>query len=213
MTGAAVVEFIKEWGAIGGGAVALIAIVAGKDSLGALGRWRDGVLKAVFYPFAGEQRARARAEKTEKLVEAILVELKTNGGSSLKDAINRIEDRQVRMDGRIDWMLTLDNAAMFEADHEGLCIWVSLAYQALTGRPAAEVLGWGWIAAVHDEDIDRIRLGWKSAVEEQRAFSMRFRIVRLDGAVIPVHSTAHPLHAGPRVIGWAGMVTVEETAS
>jgi len=202
---ATAIEFVKEWSALGVAGAALLAILAGKGSLAALGRWRDAVFGAVFRPFFAGARA-------EKLGEAILVELKTNGGSSLKDAINRIEDRLVRMDGRVNLMLTGEDAvAAFEADHEGLCIWISPAHQKLTGRGLDEVKGRGWFSFIHDDDCDHVREAWLSAVTGGWPFSTRFRIVRLDGAVIHVHSTANPLMAGLRVVGWSGLISVEDT--
>ncbi len=198
---AGAIKFLQDWAALIVAAGALLAIVAGKNSLAAMGRWRDAVVGAVFYPIMAGVRA-------EKLAQAILVELKTNGGTSLKDAVNRIEERQVRQDGRFNLLLAMDDAdAMFETDRNGLFTWVSPAHQRLTGRPIEEVLGWGWIAAVHDDDIDHVRQNWKAAVDEQRGFSMRFRIVRLGGDVVSVHATANTLKAGLVVIGWAGTVT------
>lgn len=207
------IEFVKEWSALGVAAGALLVIFAGKGSLSALGRWRDGVLAAALYPFKGEERAKARFEKTEKLVEAILVELKTNGGSSLKDAINRIEDRQV-FDSSLTHLLwsRADAPTAFMADHEGLYTWISPALATLAGRPLDEVRGRGWLSFVHADDAEHVREAWTLAVAGGWPFSTRFRILRPDGNAMRVHSTANAMIAGPRVIGWSGLITVEEHA-
>ena len=206
------IEFVKDWSALGVAGAALLAILAGKGSLSALGRWRDGVARAVFYPFAGEQRAKARAEKTEKIVEAILVELKTNGGSSLKDAINRIEDNQLRGNSLTHLILARDDGlAAFMTDKDGLYDWISPAHQKLTGRGLDEVQGRGWFSFIHDDDCEHVREAWLSAVKGGWPFSTRFRIVRRDGSAVGVHSTANPLMAGQRVVGWSGLISIEET--
>ncbi len=202
---ATALKFAQDWAALATAGAALVVLFGGKGPLSALARWRNAVVGALFRPIMAGARA-------ETLAQAILVELKTNGGSSLKDAINRIEERQVRMDGRINLMLTPEDAvAAFEADHQGLCIWISPAHAKLTGRPLDEVKGRGWLSFVHADDADHVRDGWLSAVAGGWPFSMRFRLVRRDGAVVLVHSTANPLMAGLRTVGWSGLITVEES--
>ena len=213
----AAIEFIKEWSAIGVASVALLAILAGKGSLAALGRWRDAIGAAVFSGFPGVRAERIGKENRSELhaikdaLQAILVELKTNGGSSLKDAINRVEDNQVRTNSLTHLILARDDGlAAFMTDHNGLYDWISPAHHKLTGRPIDEVGGWGWLSSVHPDDADHVREGWASAVTGGWPFSMRFRIARRDGETILVHSTANPLMAGPRVIGWSGLISVED---
>lgn len=188
---------------MGAAMAALLVLFGGKRPLAALGRWRDAVVAAMFHPLMAGARA-------EKLGEAILAEITTNGGSSLKDAINRIEEGLIRQGGRINLLLTMDDAAaVFETDGSGLCIWVSPAYLRLTGRPMDEILGWGWVTTIHKDDIDHVRQDWRSAVEERRAFVGRFRMIRPDGHVIRVQSAARTLEVGDRVVGWVGVVTAE----
>ena len=203
---ATALKFAQDWAALGTAGAALVVLFGGKGPLAAIARWRDAVFGAAVRPLMSGARA-------EKLAQAILLELKTNGGSSLKDAINRIEERQVRMDGRIALMLTPDDAvAAFEADGDGLCVWISPAHAKLTGRALDEVQGRGWLSFVHADDAEHVREAWTSAVTGGWPFSTRFRIVHRDGATVHVHSTANPLTAGLRTVGWSGLITVEETS-
>lgn len=199
-----IVNFLKDWSALAVALVALLAIMGGKKPMGAIGRWRDSVLGAVFRPVLAGMRA-------ENGIKEVLAELRTNGGSSLKDAITRIEEFQVRMGGRVDLvMLAMDDAAaVYETDHQGHCHWASPAYQRITGRTNAELNGWGWSIVLHDDDAERVRAAWRLAVEERRGFSLKFRMVHVDGHVFLVHSVATPLWIGDRIIGWSGLVTVE----
>lgn len=196
--------FLKEWSTLAVAIVALFTILGGKTPLGALGRWRDSIFGAIFRPLLAGARA-------ENGIKEILAELRTNGGSSLKDAITRIEEFQVRMGGRVDLVMLAmaDAAAVYEADADGHLHWASPAYQRITGRSIAELNGWGWSIVIHDEDADRVRAAWRVAVEERRGFSMNYRMVHLDGDVFKVHSVATPLYINDRIIGWSGLVTVE----
>ena len=66
-------------------------------------------------------------------VEEIRKELKTNGGSSLKDTIielkdtcNRIDNRQKVIEQRTKASLHYSNEALFETDEDG--IWIEIAW-------------------------------------------------------------------------------------
>jgi len=197
-------RFAQDWAALATAAGALAMLFWGKGPMSALGRWRDAVLGAAFRPLFAGVRA-------EKLGQAILLELKTNGGASLKDAVLRIEDNQIRGNSLMHLMLTQDDAvAAFMTDGAGLYDWISPAHHRLTGRSLDDVRGWGWLAFVHVDDAEHVREAWVLAVKGGWPFSTRFRVVRADGAVVPVHGTANPLRAGPRVIGWSGLVTIED---
>lgn len=210
-------EIVQQWSSLIIGIVALVAILGGRAAPAAFGRWRDDVWSALTKPFTSGARSEAalvkfRADATDKWAE-ILAELRPNGGASLKDAVLRIEDRQVRMGGRLDMVLLAleDAGAVYETDEEGLCIWVSPAYCRLVGRTLEETLGWGWVMHIWPADVDRVRQEWRLAVEEHRSFEMRFRMTGADGRVISVLSRATPLKVGPRVVGWSGLLNVEDS--
>jgi PAS domain-containing protein len=196
---------------------ALLAVLGGKRTTAALARWRDAFWLAVSAPFTVGPRSAAaleefRAKSTARMDE-ILAELRPNGGGSMRDSITRIETQNTVALGRIDLVMGAvgHRIAAYETDHTGLCVWTSPAYCELVDRPAADQLGWGWVTVLHPDDADHVRDNWRSAVDERRAFEMRFRIRRPSGEAIPVKSRATPLFAGPRLVGWSGLVTVEET--
>lgn len=201
------VDFLKEWSALAVALIALMAIMGGKTPMGAIARWRDSVLRAIFHPFLAGARA-------EGAIKEVLAELRENGGSSLKDAVVRIEERQVRLGGRVDLvMLALDDAAaVYETGPDGHCVWASPAYQRIVGRTLEELHGWGWTIVLHQDDADRVRQEWRLVIEERRSFAMHFRMVHSNGHTFRVYSTANPLMMGAKVIGWSGLVTLEGAA-
>ena len=192
---------------------ALLAVLGGKRTTAALGRWRDAFWSAVSAPFmAGPRSAAAleefRAKSTARMDE-ILAELRPNGGGSLRDLI---ATQNAVVLGRIELVMGAlgDQVAAYETDPAGLCVWTSPAYCELVGRPAPDLLGWGWIVALHHDDADHVRDAWRSSVDDRRAFEMRFRLVRPDGTPVPVLSRATPLFAGPRLIGWSGLMKADQ---
>lgn len=194
---------------------ALLAVLGGKQTTAALARWRDAFWSTVSSPFTAGPRSAAALEefraKSAARMDEILAELRPNGGGSLRDSITRIEAQNAIALGRIDIVMVAlgDQVAAYETDHAGLCVWTSPAYCDLVGRPAPDLLGWGWIVALHHEDADHVRDSWRSSVDDRRAFEMRFRLVRPDGTPIPVLSRATPLFAGPRLIGWSGLMKAD----
>lgn len=211
-------KLLQDWSALALAVAAILSIVFGKSVRVALSKWRDDVLEAAFRPFTTvEADRRSLAEFRKQSVErweAILAELRPNGGTSLKDAISRIEERQVWQWGRTDLIMhaMADAAAVYETDHTGHCVWVSPAYCRVTGRTLEECLGLGWVVVIHPDDAIRVRTEWESAVADHRPFGMHYRMVHADGHPFKVHSVASPRTIGARLLGWSGLVTVEGQA-
>ena len=209
-------EALNNWSGYVVAATALIAVIGGKRTTAVIARWRDAFWCAVTSPFTAGPRSAAALEdfraKSTARMDAILAELRPNGGASLRDSITRIEAQNAVALGRIDIVMVAlgDQVAAYETDHAGLCVCTSPAYCDLVGRPAADLLGWGWIVALHHDDADHVRDCWRSSVDDRRAFEMRFRLVRPDGTPVPVLSRATPLFAGHRLIGWSGLMKAEE---
>ncbi len=54
-------------------------------------------------------------------------------------------------------------------------------WRAFTGQGHHEILGWGWMAAVHPEDRERTRAAWTGSVNARSLYSVEYRIRRIDG--------------------------------
>lgn len=198
-------EWLESWQKALAASVAMAAlllIVVGKAVWAAVGRWRDSVLEAMFRPFAAGRRA-------EDALKEVLAELRPNGGGSLRDAVGRIEERQIRLSGRVDHVLSslAENSAMFEVDHDGLCIWVSPSYERLLGQSRDEAVGVGWQTMIHPSDGEAFRNEWRRAVINTQPFAMVVRInISGRGTGVVAEVRARPMRAGIKVIGWQGSI-------
>lgn len=158
--------------------------VAGAALLGFLWRaWR---------PILGAFSVLVRPFTISKKIDLILNELGTNGGTSLRDAINRMEAEQTRTTGLVMGLVDSDKRPMFESDAAGAYIWVNLAYLSLTGRDRAAVMNAGWINVVHPDDRNDIWGKWNAAVAQKRAFEEEYRIMDNDGNVHRLICYAYP---------------------
>lgn len=70
----------------------------------------------------------------------------------------------------------------------GECTYVNPALAALFGMEMEQLVGWGWTAAVHPDDIERVKSHWLSSIEHWRGYRTRYRIIRL-GEVISVDAS------------------------
>lgn len=86
--------------------------------------------------------------------------------------------------------------ATFITDARGYCVYVNKAYQDLVGRDYHDALGDGWKRFVHPEDIDDVCRVWSESINNRETFDHRYRYVRPDGEIIPIHCLATRLPSG-----------------
>ena len=67
------------------------------------------------------------------------------------------------------------------ADARGLVAGPVPAWQAYTGQSDAEVLGDGWVKALHPEDAEPALLAWRAAVEAGSSYGFEYRVRGSDG--------------------------------
>ena len=122
----------------------------------------------------------------------------------------RQAERQVR---RI-----LDNipALVWTASAEGLVDYLSQRWSDYTGRPfysggrvtGKGELGWGWTAAIHPDDRDRLRAEIQRSFADGKPSEIEARLRRADGTYRWFLGRWVPLHDGSgKVIGWFGTGT------
>lgn len=54
-------------------------------------------------------------------------------------------------------------------------------WQAYTGLTAEQVVGWGWLSAIHPDDRAGIEVAWERAVATRGPFEVEYRLRRADG--------------------------------
>lgn len=155
----------------------------------------------------------AQAEETHKIVSEQLL---TNGGSSLRDAINRIEHQYMdHKAGFHSWMTLVTEAksGMFEANKAGQCTWTNPIYKMWTGRMEEELAGDAWVGTIFPADRDMVVEGWEEAVKQQRDFSGTFRMQDYLGNPFWIKCLAVVKRNGGRTFGWLGRIErVQEPA-
>ncbi len=72
-------------------------------------------------------------------------------------------------------------AIVFVTDPDGMNTYVNPQYAAFTGMPPSALLGDGWLAAVHPDDLARAKETWWSAVRSGAEYEVEHRFRRHDG--------------------------------
>jgi PAS domain S-box-containing protein len=87
------------------------------------------------------------------------------------------------------------------------------AWRAITGQSPDEVLGHGWLDAVHRDDRERVAAAWRRAVETNGSYDVQYRVRAADGGVRHLQARGVPVFDdGGTVREWVGTCT-DVTAS
>ena len=130
-------------------------------------------------------------------IDEISKEFVPNHGSSMKDAITKIQnelskntDISEKVLIKIKWLLDNGDIPVFESDNEGKCIWANTAYLNLIKRDLNSILGHGWKNIVSEEDRGRVVHNWEVCVKDGINSEDTYHIVDAAGNKIKVFTVA-----------------------
>jgi len=107
-------------------------------------------------------------------------EFKNNGGSSLRDAIDRIESNTNLVSGRLNGLFYVFGQNLgvvtIESDINGKVVHICKRWTELTGLNVDESLGHGWLNGILDKDRLTVGMDFAAAVKETREFHSEFSI-------------------------------------
>lgn len=150
------------------------------------------------------------ADLSKKLDE-IGAQLRPNGGSSLADRVNEIKIMISQEHDATRSIISLTGSAFWESNAKGECIFASRPLADMMGVSQQDVLGNGWLSAVHSEDVSRLTEEWELAIEQKRRFSSIYRFVLKNSDVNKVRGTAVPMTDPSGVVfRWIGVFELIE---
>ena len=145
-------------------------------------------------------------------IDKMALEFKPNGGTSIRDSLNRLEQSVAKLRG-ISKVILLDNEeGIFETDATGKCVYVNRTYEKITGRSFSELEGDGWHIVIHPVDAARVTYEWDTCIKQEREFNMEFQYRLPNGDAIPVRVIALPIKdpsaKTPTVMGYLGRTAI-----
>lgn len=120
-------------------------------------------------------------------------ELLPNGGTSLRDALDRIEQGLILGQQRQRALLADHVCGVYETDEHGELTWVNRTYSRITGRTQEELMHGGWQLVIHPDDRERVFHEWKSCVKAGRDFEMQYRVLSPNNDPLNVSGKAYNL--------------------
>jgi PAS domain S-box-containing protein len=141
-------------------------------------------------------------------VEFVYNELKPNSGTSVKDSIKRIEDNIIVLMNKHRIILDDYQTGIIETNEKGEITWANSTYLEFTNRDLREVIGNGWVNAIHPEDREKVYAEWQNALEQARNFEAAFRVVKQDGSIVHVQGHAFPIKGRERIQGYIGKIKI-----
>ena len=141
-----------------------------------------------------------------KRIEAIAKQFSPNGGSSLRDAIDRVERGVTFGEKRSRVMFDSQgesNKGWFETDKVGNCVFVSNSWCKMHEAQRDEALGTGWLNVVSESSYANFVTAWHNAIEGSRSFDL----IYLGHKQRQFHMHAERVvSAGGDLIGYIGFV-------
>lgn len=120
--------------------------------------------------FSNQQSIVDRVSKIEK-------ELTHNGGTSIKDAIKRIEDKMLKHDAYIKLRMHLEHSPSFECDLSGDVVWINRSYTEVFGLSISDIKGKRWLATIHYDDKEEVIQEYERILHDKRSGELKFRVL------------------------------------
>lgn len=146
-------------------------------------------------------------------MENIQKELVTNGGSTLKDALNRIERRQLLHKQAHQNLAAEVGSLYFETDEAGDWKEVSPSVAMRLGCQPIDLLGSGWTSYVMQATREEVIQEWDRCIEERIDFNLEFVMFSTTGERIVVVMTTKAVRDGALFAGYFGRVRVSTLKS
>lgn len=133
--------------------------------------------------------------------------LNRNGGSSLADALKRIEQRQIASESRQEALLNDSKLGFFYCSLDGKNTWVNKTYARFLDCGTNELEGFGWRKFIRTEELSRYSKVWEAAFRDGCEFEDTVEFVNAHGQRVNLHvSLSAVQNENKQVISYIGQV-------
>ena len=163
-----------------------------------------GIASGLVWKFFLQSRFKEIKDLYQK-IQVIAAEFRPNGGSSLRDAINRIEDKIMLQEQKTIAIIKSLRIGTWIADEKGKCIDVNKSLCEIADRTESEILGDNWLNWVHPDEKDDVFMEWNRCVQNDLNFDIEYRYVLPNKKIQLVHAMAYRLKDNKgNLIGFLG---------
>lgn len=158
--------------------------VAGGVTAAGSGLW--GFWIKILKPYF--ERRKKKQNEIYTMIQNIHSELRFNGGSSIKDAVLRLEQGQNTILYKLEDIeesqkisLNINKVAFWYSDANGSCTYASPGLERILGWGSNDILGNKWLAWIIPEDKERVFDAWRFSVENGFVFDEEYTFKKPDG--------------------------------
>lgn len=149
------------------------------------------VLKSIFTSISCANKSVTEFLDLIPELKRVTAEFKPNGGNSLRDVMNRMENSLNHTEQKIRIISSSLGMAYFEANSKGEYTFVSKKWMEVTDFTFEQAVGSGWLSIV-DKDMRReMKEEWLSCIDQKREF--HFNTILNNETYQPVSIVAWPI--------------------
>jgi len=145
----------------------------------------------------------------DKTLAFIVSELKPNSGTSMKDAINRIEVKMDMNEALMKGWWSQDTKPMYITDEIGNMVWCNKSYLDLVNKDTSEVYDRGYWSTVDPAQIEELKLETTAAAIDKRDMLLYYNLLTGDPdyPLVPCETSAIPiLDKDKKLKGYVGSI-------
>jgi PAS domain S-box-containing protein len=147
-------------------------------------------------------------DKTGKVIRSIGVIFDVTERKESEIALQNAYAKIAKNEQRYRSLIEATSQAVWFTDGQGLAQAEAPSWQKLTGQTTAEILGFGWLNAIHPDDQARVRSAWQQAQIGPTVFDCEYRLRNAQGIYGYYHSKGIPLlNEQNQLDEWVGVAT------
>ena len=138
--------------------------------------------------------------------DAVAIAFEDVSARSEVQALHEARDQLTAETARYRSLVDAAAAVVWTTTPEGALLTDLDQWEALTGQPAAEAAGDGWVAMVHEDDRAAAAEAWRAAVESASLYRTTYRLRQADGSYRLMEARGAPVRdADGHVVEWVGV--------
>jgi len=119
--------------------------------------------------------------------------------------IRRIERDKRVSEARFRSLIEATAAIVWTADSSGAFVEEQPRWKAFTGQTTSEMMGYGWLEAIHPDDRAASLAAWRAAAAANTTYEVEHRVCRRDGVYVDMQARAAPIAEGGTIAEWIGV--------
>lgn len=140
-----------------------------------------------------------------KKLSIVHKQVTSNGGSSISDAVDRIEWKLGELLAISEILQQISNKPLFRTNNQGDYSWVNMAYMERFDVGLEDVRGSGWLDMIPENERESVARVWRASIKDKRKFEDIFCVKsEEDNCFMKIRCKAYPIIVKEELRGYLG---------